>query len=84
MPAAADVSLSLIQLRDEAGDRRVGIVHSPGKVVLLAGEATTYLLAREAIDRGVGLAEVVRERATAEEMGWRDLVERATVLPPLD
>jgi hypothetical protein len=84
MPAAADVSLSLIQLRDDAGDRRVGIVRSSGQVILLAGEATTYLLAREAIDRGVGLAEVARARATAEEVAWRDLVERGTVLPPLD
>ena len=84
MAAAADSSLSLIQVLDEAGHRRVGIVRSPEQVNLLAGEATTYLLAREAIDRGVRLADVVRERATVEAVAWRDLVGRGTVLPPLD
>jgi hypothetical protein len=84
MPAAADPSLSLIQVRDQAGARRVGIVRSPEEVVLLAGESTTYGLATEAIAQSRALEAVVRERPTAEAVRWSDLLARGAVLPPLD
>jgi hypothetical protein len=81
---AADASLSLIQIRDGEGRRRVGIVFSDARIGLLEGEATTYALAREALERGIGLAEVVSGQRLAEELSFAEIIARGEVLPPLD
>jgi len=84
MPAASDPVLHLIQLRDIAGRRRVGVVLDPDRIRLLNGEATTYALASEAIERGISLAELVRGRELAEELTYESIIATGRILPPLD
>ena len=77
-------ALSLIQLRDADGQRRVGVVESPERIVLLAGESSTHALAQEAISGSRPLAAVVAERERGEEVSFESVVARGALLPPLD
>lgn len=84
MPASAPNSLSLIQLLDPDGVRRVGILEDAHRVRLLDAPATTYELAMEAIRQGRTLAEVVASRKTETGRSVASIVERGALLPPLD
>lgn len=84
MPAETAPALHLLQLRDEEGRRRVGIVRSPEEIVLLREEATTYELAQEAIGGDGSLAEVVLSRGMGETRGYAEILAAGRVLPPLD
>lgn len=80
----AAAPLRLVQLLDERGARRVARVLDRTRLRLLDGEATTYHLALEAIDRRMSLADVVGERAEGATVAFDDLARDARLLPPLD
>jgi hypothetical protein len=74
----------LIQLLDERGARRVARVLDRERLRLLAGPATTYELAQEALRRGVKLADVVSARSWGEDVAFDDVAAAGRLLPPLD
>lgn len=74
----------LVQLVDEGGVRRVSQVVDRDRLRLLQGEATTYGLAREALDRGTTLAEMVGLRGNGAELDYSTVVAEGRLLPPLD
>lgn len=84
MPAHLQESISLIQLVGPDGERRVGVVIGPERVLLLSRPTTTYALAHEAIVQGRSLAAVVGATETAEEVSFASIVARGALLPPLD
>lgn len=74
----------LVQLFDEAGVRRVALVADRERLQLVEGEATTYGLAQEALERGITLADVVRDRVTGAEIDFSTVAAESRLLPPLD
>lgn len=77
--------MRLIQYRDPIDTRHVGLVTSDGNHVHpLTGIATTYQLAQMAIDRGIGLQQLVNELAGAETVDYAALLRDGRVLAPLD
>ena len=84
MTIAGDVPLRLVQLLDERGARRVARVLGRERLQLLAGEATTYGLAQDALREGASLAEVVAARTPGVDVAFTDVVAGGWLLPPLD
>jgi len=84
MPETDDATLRLVQLLDDAGARRVARVLDHARLQLLAGEATTYDLAQEALQRAVTLADVVAARPPGETVSHAEVAAARRLLPPLD
>jgi hypothetical protein len=84
MPTASPTPLRLVQLRDERDVRRVARVLDGGTLQLLPGEATTYALAMEALQRRSTLTAVVRERGDGPVLAFADVAAEQRLLPPLD
>lgn len=84
MSDESDLSLRLVQLRDERGVRRVARVLDRARLQMLSGEATTYALAQEALERGVPLASVVGNRTIEGTVAFDDVAADGRLLPPLD
>ena len=77
--------MRLIQYRDPAGDRHVGLVAEDGNHAHpLTGVTTTYELALMAIDRGTSLEKLVRELAGSAVVDYAALLRDGAVLAPLD
>lgn len=77
--------MRLIQYRDPAGLRHVGLVTEDGdRAHPLSAVSTTYQLAQLAIERGKPLEAVVRELATSETIDYAALLRDGRVLAPLD
>lgn len=84
MSESRTAPLHLVQLNDDLGERRVGLVQSGGSIRLLAGRQTVYELASRAIAAGSELAEVVNAREMAESVDASEVAARGGFLPPLD
>jgi hypothetical protein len=76
--------MNLIQYVEGGGARRVAIVESPDTVRPLAGEATVYGLAGEAIEAAAGLAKIVAAKVGDERADYGAIVEDGRLLAPLD
>lgn len=74
----------LAQYRSRDGHRAVAIIEGDGPARRLAGVATVYELAFEAIRRGGRLAELACERRTAEVVDLDAAEAEGRLLPPLD
>jgi hypothetical protein len=77
--------IRLIQLFDDAGDRRVALVgEAAGQAGLIAGYARVYDLALAAIRAGMPLEAFVQARLSQHEIDYDRLIAERRLLPPLD
>ena len=77
--------MRLIQYREAAGARRVGLVTEDGDHVRPLRDTTTvYELAGAAVDQGDALADLVQRRASDERVDYAGLLRDRLVLAPLD
>lgn len=77
--------MRLIQYREAAGARRVGLVTEDGDHVQPLRDTTTvYELAGAAVDQGGALADLVQTRASDERVDYVGLLRDGLVLAPLD
>ena len=77
--------LRLVQIRDDKGQRRVGVPSEDGATLsLVQGTATTYQLALDAIAAGQGLEALVRSRLGQETADYAAAIAQGRVLLPLD
>ena len=75
----------LLQFIERDGSRRVGVLNADtGTVRLIAGYATTYDLASEAIASGRALENVASGALGASEVEYAALAAEKRLLPPLD
>jgi hypothetical protein len=84
MPETRSDPLRLVQLLDEDGRRRVAQVLDRRRMRLLAGSATVYELALEAVERGETLETTVGRRAREAEVSFGAVAAERRLLPPLD
>ena len=76
--------MRLIQLRDDAGDTRVGVVEAGGtQVRILEGVDSTYALASDAIAAGRSLAAHVETMPGGAVIDYDALLQHGRVLAPL-
>ncbi len=78
--------LRLVQIEHSTGERRVAVVEEPS-LRLLSPCQTVYDLAREAMDSGRGLAELVEASRSPETMEYDPVFEGRSpwrLLPPFD
>lgn len=76
--------MRLIQLQDDTGAARVGVVSTDGRRVrLLDGVATTYALASAAITAGRSLEQQADALAGTCELDYSLLLAEGRVLTPL-
>jgi hypothetical protein len=73
----------LIQFTNASGARQVGLLEQD-RVRVVDGYDTTYALARAAIARRVGLADLAGAAAGATVMSYADIAAAGRLLPPLD
>ena len=77
--------MRLIQYRDPAGARHVGVVTEDGeRAHPLKGVSTTYELAQAAMARGIGLQQLAGELKSPETVDYAALLREGRVLAPLD
>jgi hypothetical protein len=77
------MSLRLVQFRSSDGARGVAALDANGPARRIDGAASTYALAREAIERGATLAELVQSRLK-EEIDIAAALAAGRVLAPID
>ncbi len=77
------MSLTLSQLRDETGVRRVIVSDEAGSVEL-AGVQTVYGLVQQAIAAGAGLVEWVQTRERGRRVDLAAALEAGRLLAPID
>ncbi|MDH5829559.1 GguC family protein [Luteimonas sp. M1R5S18] len=76
--------MRLIQLKDDAGQVRVGVVDAEGQSVrVLDGPASMYALAGTAIAAGTSLAEAAAEVPGGAHLAYAALLRDGRVLSPL-
>ncbi|MDH5832525.1 AraD1 family protein [Luteimonas kalidii] len=76
--------MRLIQLKDDAGQVRVGVVDAEGQSVrVLEGHASMYALASAAIATGTSLAEAAAEVPGGAHLAYAALLRDGRVLSPL-
>ena len=76
--------MRLIQLRDEAGDTRAGVVEADGgQVRVLEGVGSTYALANAAIAAGRSLAAQAEATPGEVRLDYAALLQAGRVLSPL-
>jgi len=73
----------LIQYKTATGDRRVGILNGDS-VTALAGYATTYELAADAIAGGTGIAPLASAAVTRSSESYATIAQQGRLLAPLD
>ena len=73
----------IIQFKTDSGARQVGLLEQD-RVRVVDGYDTTYALARAAIARGVGLADLAGAAAGATVLSYADIAAAGRLLPPLD
>jgi len=73
----------LIQYKTATGDRRVGILNGDS-VTALAGYATTYELAADAIAGGTGIAPLASAAVTGSSESYATIAQQGRLLAPLD
>jgi hypothetical protein len=76
----------LIQLRNRAGLRRVGVVEEPN-IQFLEGCSSVYELAQQALASGQGLQEFAKKRVTAEPVPYDEIYQCLSewkILPAID
>src|SRR5215207_9551449 len=77
--------IRLVQLFDQAGDRRVALAgEDAGTLRLIDGYARVYDLALAAIRAGTQLEAFVRARLSHEQVDYDLLIAERRLLPPLD
>ncbi|HEX7198781.1 MAG TPA: FAH family protein, partial [Dongiaceae bacterium] len=77
--------MRLVQYRDAAGARKVGLVTEDGNHLRpLQGVATVYELAEMAAGRGGGLARLAESKAGSERVDYPALLKEGRVLAPVD
>jgi hypothetical protein len=75
----------LLQFKNEAGERRVGLVGGDEKSILpLKSIATVLELASRSIETGAALRDLVADLPKEEALGYSDLLLSGHVLAPLD
>jgi hypothetical protein len=87
MTASAEehAMIRLVQLFDDAGDRRVALAgEDAGALRLIDGYARVYDLALAAIRAGTPLAAFVHARLSHEQIDYDLLIAERRLLPPLD
>ncbi len=73
----------LVQFKTQTGDRRVGILHE-NTIRVLRGYNTTLELARDAISRKIGLAQLADASAGPDQYDYDSVASEGRLLPPLD
>jgi hypothetical protein len=73
----------LIQYRDTANARRVGILEQD-VITAIDGFTTTVALAQHAIDSGTGLEQLARQHAGATTESYAAVLAARRLLPPID
>lgn len=73
----------LVQFKKENGERRIGLLEQ-SVIRVIEGYASTYALAKDAIARKTGLAQLAQAHAGAETVGYDDVANSGRLLPPLD
>jgi len=77
--------IRLVQLFDDAGDRRVALAgEDAGALRLIDGYARVYDLVLAAIRAGTPLAAFVHARLSHEQIDYHLLIAERRILPPLD
>jgi hypothetical protein len=76
--------MRLLQFRRDDGSRAVGLVEASGAIRVLAGCASTYALALQALAQKTPLATLARKAAGDERVDYDALVKGRAVLVPLD
>lgn len=77
--------IRLIQLFDDAGERRVALAgEAAGQVRLIEGYARVYDLALAAIRAGAPLETFVQARLSQRQIDYDRLIAEQRLLPPLD
>ena len=77
--------MRLVQYRDAAGARKVGLVTEDGNHLRpLRGVATVYELAEMAAGQGGGLAGLAESKAGSERVDYPALLKEGRVLAPVD
>jgi hypothetical protein len=77
--------IRLVQLFDQAGDRRVALAgEDAGALRLIDGYARVYDLALAAIRAGTSLEAFVHVRLSHEQIDYNLLIAERRLLPPLD
>lgn len=75
--------MNLVQIRDQKGKRRVGLV-AADRIVLLKKAATTLDLARLALSEGVKLSAMASSLATSTTEDYAAALKEKRVLTPVD
>jgi hypothetical protein len=78
------VALRLVQLRTADGARQVAVADGKGGARLVDGAASTYELARIALDTGSPLVAAVASRTSDTEVDLARALEESRVLAPID
>lgn len=78
------MSLRLVQLRTADGARQVAVGDGKGSARLVDGAASTYALARIALDTGSSLTAAAASRTSDTEVDLARALEEGRVLPPID
>lgn len=76
--------MRLIQIVDQDGRRRVGIVADATLVDLIAGEQTVYGLAQRAIRDRRSLEGLLEDEPIAERVDYVGLIAKGRILAPVD
>jgi hypothetical protein len=73
----------IVQFKTDTGARHIGLLEQD-RVRVVDGYDSTYGLAREAIARRVGLADLAGAAAGATVLSYADIAAAGHLLPPLD
>lgn len=73
----------LVQFKNEQGARQIGVLEN-NTVRVIEGYATTYALARDAIRKSVGLADLAAKATGDAVLAFDAIAAAGRLLPPLD
>jgi hypothetical protein len=77
--------IRLVQLFDQAGERRIALAgEDPGALRLIDGYARVYDLALAAIRAGTPLQSFIQNSISAQQIDYDALIAERRLLPPLD
>lgn len=74
---------NILQYSGADGALCVGLVHSAGQIETLSWRGGVYALAKEAITRSCGLAELAEQFRTGVLLSYDDLEKSGRLLPPI-
>jgi hypothetical protein len=77
------MSVRLVQLIDERGDRRAGIVSTDGALRLIEGFSSVYDLALKAIEAGETLAQMAEKHRGSQTADYDAAIIEKRLLPPI-